>query len=491
MPMSTDFRVRPWRWLMLACGCLCAGTAMAQQVGEVLYARGAFTARQGDAGDVRFLGKGMGVEQNDVLTTGKNGFAVLGMIDGAKITLRPDTAFALERYAEQAAPGQDQSIVLRLFRGGLRTVTGLISRGRPATYRLNTPAATIGVRGTEFDLRLCEQDCDEEERAHAQRPATAQDLNQVAGRVILARGQNNATAATGEQRPLGNGAMVYSGDTLRTAADGVVAVAFRDDTRVVLRPRTEFVVDNYSYHATGPGESDGALLRVVRGSVRTLTGLLAKRNRALYRMSTPAATIGVRGTGYDVYVGEQCAEGREAANLVAAAEAEAECVYVDVWEGAVDADQGTGATAVENGQTAFVADEDSAPALLATRPAFMAEGDAPRPDTLTPDLEELFGVDPGDTVASGTYVNVVDGNVYIEAPNGQLLDLGRGQTGHLDSSGNGLRMVNGTPLFFLEDPYPRPSRFDDSVARAFDLLGDSFDNLGDINSASDLQCTIQ
>lgn len=476
--------------LVLAVSCWAAGEVAAQQVGSVLYSRGALTARQPDSGEIRFLGKGMSVARHDVLTTGRTGFAVLEMRDGAKITLRPDTEFAVEQYADQPEPGQEQSIALRLFRGGLRTVTGLISRGRPASYRLSTPTATIGVRGTEFDLRMCQQDCTEEEREHAQRPSSTQDLNQVAGRVILARGQNSATALTGGQRPLANGAMVYSGDTLRTAADGVVAVVFRDDTRIVLRPNTEFVVDNYSYRKAGPTDNDGILLRVVRGGVRSLTGLLAQRDRNRFRVSTPAATIGVRGTGFDVYVGEHCAEGRESANLPRDAEADASCVYVDVWDGAVDAGQGSRTTAAASGQTVFAADENSPPALLAARPAFMAEGDAPRPDSLTPNLEELFGADVGE-VTPGTYLNVADGNVYLQSPDGQLLELGRGQTGFLDPTGGSMRLLDGTPLFFLEDPYPKASRFDDSVARAFDLLGDSFDNLGDINRASDLQCTIQ
>ncbi|MCC6202376.1 MAG: FecR domain-containing protein [Gammaproteobacteria bacterium] len=465
------------------------GEAAAQQIGEVLDARGAFTARQPDSGEIRFLGKGMAVARRDVLTTGRNGFAVLEMRDGAKITLRPDTEFAIEQYAEQPEPGQEQSIALRLFRGGLRTVTGLISRGRPASYRLNTPTATIGVRGTEFDLRVCGTDCNQEEREHAQRPASTQDLNQVAGRVILARGQSTATSLSGTERPLGNGAIVYSGDMLRTAVDGVVAVVFRDDTRIVLRPNTEFAIDNYSYRKSGPTENDGILLRVVRGGVRSLTGLLASRDRSRFRISTPAATIGVRGTGFDVYVAEHCDEGREALNQQPAETDN--CVYVDVWDGTVDASQGSRSTVVASGQTAFAADENAAPALLAARPAFMSEGDAPRPDSLSPNLEDLFGAEPGDSVAAGTYLNVADGNVYLEAPDGRLLELGRGQTGYLDPAGGSMRLLDGTPLFFLEDPYPRASRFDDSVARAFDLLGDSFDNLGDINSASDLQCTIQ
>ena len=61
----------------------------------------------------------------------------------------------------EAAP---ESLLLGLLKGGLRVATGLIGKRNPAAVSFSTPTATIGIRGTEFDARLCEDDCAAEER---------------------------------------------------------------------------------------------------------------------------------------------------------------------------------------------------------------------------------------------------------------------------------------------------------------------------------------
>ena len=63
-------------------------------------------------------------------------------------------------------PGRSDSLVMNLLRGGLRVVTGAISK-RGTAARLSTPTATVGIRGTDFDARLRADDC----RAENRRPA--------------------------------------------------------------------------------------------------------------------------------------------------------------------------------------------------------------------------------------------------------------------------------------------------------------------------------
>ena len=46
---------------------------------------------------------------------------------------------------------------MELLRGGMRTITGRIGRGSPSRYRLVTRMATIGIRGTEYGVRLCKR----------------------------------------------------------------------------------------------------------------------------------------------------------------------------------------------------------------------------------------------------------------------------------------------------------------------------------------------
>src|SRR6056297_3226289 len=112
------------------------GLAAAEQVGRVLFAKGVVTA-QGEGGDgLRFLGRGAAIFEGDVLTTSSSGYAAVGFIDQGKVTLRPNTVFKVEQYRfEQGG----ESAVLRLFRGGLRALTGLIGKQEPGRgYSLNT-----------------------------------------------------------------------------------------------------------------------------------------------------------------------------------------------------------------------------------------------------------------------------------------------------------------------------------------------------------------
>jgi hypothetical protein len=58
--------------------------------------------------------------------------------------------------------------LLDLVKGGMRAVTGAIAQRRPEAYKVRTPVATLGVRGTEYYLRICEQDCADEQRLYVQ-----------------------------------------------------------------------------------------------------------------------------------------------------------------------------------------------------------------------------------------------------------------------------------------------------------------------------------
>jgi len=148
-------------WITAACALVSMGVQSrataeaAPVVATTLFARGAVTASAG--GNVRLLGNRMLVHRNDVLSTGRRSFVILRFNDGTKMTLRPKTVFRVDEYREK--PGSE-SMLFRLFRGGLRAVTGLLSKRRPGSLRIRTALATIGIRGTDFAARLCgEGDC--------------------------------------------------------------------------------------------------------------------------------------------------------------------------------------------------------------------------------------------------------------------------------------------------------------------------------------------
>ena len=102
-------------------------------------------------GSVRLLSERSEVRQGDVVTTERDSYAQIKFTDGAVVTLRPNTQVRLDSYRfVEAQPGND-NFALALLKGGLRKVTGLIGRrGTREAFRLVTPTATVGIRGTDF-----------------------------------------------------------------------------------------------------------------------------------------------------------------------------------------------------------------------------------------------------------------------------------------------------------------------------------------------------
>lgn len=135
-----------------------AAEAYAQQVvGRVLVAAGPVTVvRQGAP---RPAIAGTGLEVGDAVVTGAQGNAQIGFIDNSIVALRESSHFLVEQFQFQRA-GATDALAFRLLRGGLRTVTGLIGTSRrPADYRVTTPVASVGIRGTHYSLLSCADDC--------------------------------------------------------------------------------------------------------------------------------------------------------------------------------------------------------------------------------------------------------------------------------------------------------------------------------------------
>jgi hypothetical protein len=95
------------------------------------------------------------------------------------------------------------------------------------------------------------------------------------------------------------GQKIYEKQTISTAADGEVHLATVDGGIVAIRQNTEFRVDEYK--ADG-GSGDKIFMSLVRGAIRSITGWIGKHNAPGYRITTPTATIGIRGTDHETTV---------------------------------------------------------------------------------------------------------------------------------------------------------------------------------------------
>ncbi|MBL8381790.1 MAG: FecR domain-containing protein, partial [Burkholderiales bacterium] len=107
-------------------------------------------------GSVRVLSRNSTVSSGDTLNTERDSYAQVRFTDGAVVTLKPNTRLKIDDYAfNQAEPARDNA-AFALVKGGLRMITGLISkRGNQDALRMNTVTATIGIRGTTFTVDDC------------------------------------------------------------------------------------------------------------------------------------------------------------------------------------------------------------------------------------------------------------------------------------------------------------------------------------------------
>ena len=119
--------------------------------GMVVASRGEVIALSN--GGSRELKQGDFVYVHDEIMTSNRSFAVLQFTDGAKVTVRPDSTMIIEQYLY--AGNDSDEATLNLVEGGLRVITGAMAKSNPENYKVRTPVALMGVRGTEFSIMLC------------------------------------------------------------------------------------------------------------------------------------------------------------------------------------------------------------------------------------------------------------------------------------------------------------------------------------------------
>ncbi|MGE5491817.1 MAG: FecR domain-containing protein [Actinomycetota bacterium] len=197
-------------------------------------------------------------------------------------------------------------------------------------------------------------------------------------------GTLSVVRADGSTRILSVRSEVQEGDTLSTARETYARVKFNDGAEVVLRPETRFKVESYRYEAAKP-EEDNFIVSLLKGGMRSVTGLLGARNKERVSVQTSTATIGIRGTHFGLLMcnndcgGIKTATGKTPANGL----------HVDVASGAVSVTNGAGSQVLSAGQFGFVASGNVAPII------------APRSEAVQVTMKESISKNAG----SGQAVN--------------------------------------------------------------------------------------
>jgi len=120
-----------------------------------------------------------------------------------------------------------------------------------------------------------------------------------AGTTVMVR--NQVTGVLGaEQRELKVGHRVHRGELIRTGTQAQVEFKLDDDTKLALGPDAELRLDEFAIG--GGSNSSSIVVRLLKGTLRFLTG---RQTSESYKIETSAATIGIRGTIFDLYIGPQ------------------------------------------------------------------------------------------------------------------------------------------------------------------------------------------
>jgi len=162
-----------------------------------------------------------------------------------------------------------------------------------------------------------------------------------------------------ERRPV-KGDSFNTGDTIFTGAGGTAQIRMGDGGLMAIRANTQLRLDQYVFNGREDG-NERSLLSLVKGGFRAITGLIGNRNKDNYRILTPSATIGIRGTDHEPVVIPTGAAGGFQAGT-----------YDRVYRGAVIMETEKGKLIVYPNQVGFTPSKHVAPVILPKIPEFYA-----------------------------------------------------------------------------------------------------------------------
>ena len=169
-----------------------------------------------------------------------------------------------------------------------------------------------------------------------------------AGKVVSVAGRAAAATLDGDIRNLGSGGKVNTGDTVVTSRNSYVRLKLLDGASVILRPNSRFQIEDYNVAENE--QENRSVFNLIKGGFRAVTGLIGKRNRRGVRVRTAVATIGIRGTNFEVV---NCAGGSCGSNP--------DGDYYTVYEGGITVTNNSGSLDIDPGDYGYIGDPNAQP----------------------------------------------------------------------------------------------------------------------------------
>ena len=142
------------RWILgIAVAAFAVAAYAADDVGQIKTVRG--TVHVERDGQRLAAVPGMPIRQADKLVTGDDGAVGVTFLDNSLLSAGPGSVLGIDRYSFNTTTHAGQ-FDASLQKGSLAVVSGKIVKQEPGAMRVRTPASVMGVRGTEFVVRVGE-----------------------------------------------------------------------------------------------------------------------------------------------------------------------------------------------------------------------------------------------------------------------------------------------------------------------------------------------
>jgi len=185
-----------------------------------------------------------------------------------------------------------------------------------------------------------------------------------AGQIQHLSGTLSVQRADGSVRILSQKSEVNPGEVLTTQRDSYAQINFSDGSSLTMRPNTQMKLESYQFIQDKPQE-DSAFFRLIKGGLRTVTGLVGKRgNQDAYRIGTTTATIGIRGSAGETL---DCTQGCD--GVMPGGDKAEKAVYHNTLTGSYIMTSQDGTVVIGEGQFAMHR-RGQAPELLKDDPGF-------------------------------------------------------------------------------------------------------------------------
>jgi hypothetical protein len=170
--------------LIAASGALAATAHAAGPVGEITHLSGLLTTKRAD-GSSRVFAVRSQVQEGDTLSTEQETYARIKFSDGSEVVLRPGSQMKVSAFSFDKEKPENDNVLISMFKGGLRAVTGLIGKRNRDAVNFATTTATIGIRGTHFGALICNNDCGSVPTASGNPPPNGLHVDVTDGAVVV------------------------------------------------------------------------------------------------------------------------------------------------------------------------------------------------------------------------------------------------------------------------------------------------------------------